>query len=500
VDNIRDLDLLIAAHTPIVAIETHEEDRVRAFVEALAVRQDLPWFEWKLTEGLRRAGTPDPLYETTKPQQALSTALEMQTEAIFLFYDLHRHFDDPALVRALRDIGQKFASDRRCLILCAPEMTLPSDLRTCSALIPLELPDTQEIKRLLLTTLKSLGAPQRIKIDLSLPETHHLIESLRGLTLQEAQRVIMKGALDDLKLNRDDFKHILQRKKALIARDGILDLHPHEAGLAQVGGLENLKRWLTLRGAAFSSEARQAGLDPPRGVLLIGVQGCGKSLCAKAIASEWGLTLLRLDAGALYDKFVGETEKNLRRAMRTAEAMAPCVLWIDEIEKGMSGRDGSTSDGGLSRRMFGSFLSWMQERRQPVFVAATANDIEALPPELLRKGRFDEIFFVDLPDDPARRAIFAVHLARRRHDPARFDLGALSGAADGFSGAEIEAAIVSALYSAFAGRTALSNDHLRAALAGTVPLSRTYREAIAALREWAAGRAVPADDARSRAA
>jgi SpoVK/Ycf46/Vps4 family AAA+-type ATPase len=492
VENIRDLELLVVSHTPIIAIESPEEERVAAHVEALAARQELPWFQWTTSTGLVRSGSADPMYETEKPLQALKIAREMRTEALYLFHDLQKYFEDPQVLRLLRDIGQSFTEDRRTLILCAPELSLPSDLQACSALIQLELPGTEDLKELTVKTLRSLGAPSRIKVDLTLPEVNQLVQSLRGLTLREAQRVLMRAALDDLRLNKEDFKHILERKKTLIAKDGVVELYPQEATLQQVGGLENLKEWLRQRGAAFSPDAGRYGLEPPRGLLLLGVQGCGKSLCAKAIAAEWGLALLKLDAGALYDKYVGESEKNLRKVMRTAEAMAPCVLWIDEIEKGMSGREGSASDGGLSRRLFGAFISWLQERKDPVFVVATANDIEALPPELLRKGRFDEIFFVDLPGDAARRAIFAVHLAKRRQDPAAFSLGELSAAADGFSGAEIEAAIVSALYAAFAEKKPLGTAHVLAALRSTVPLSRTCREAIEGLRSWARGRAVPA--------
>jgi hypothetical protein len=493
VENIRDLELLVLSRTPIIAIESAEEDRVRRQVEALALGQEMPWFEWKATTGLKRAGLPDAMYDTTKPSAALRTMTEMQVEALFLFHDLQKYFDDPAILRAVRDVGTRFTGDRRCLVLCAPDLSLPPELRTCASLIRLELPDTDALKGLVLQTLKSLGAPQRIRIELTVPEMGQLVQALRGLTLREAERALMRAALDDLKINRDDFKHIQEIKKALIARDGILELYPPEATLQQVGGLENLKAWLKTRGAAFSPEAAKHGLEPPRGVLLLGVQGCGKSLTAKAIAAEWGLALLRLDAGALYDKYVGESEKNLRRGLQTAEAMAPCVLWIDEIEKGMSGREGSGSDGGLSRRLFGAFISWLQERKSPVFVAATANDIESMPPELLRKGRFDEIFFVDLPGDAARRAILAVHLARRRQDPGRFDLEALSRAAAGFSGAEIEAAVVTALYHAFAAKQPLGDAHVTQALQGTVPLSRTFREKIRDLRDWARGRAVAAD-------
>jgi len=495
VDNIRDLELLILSRHPIIAIESQEEERVRDIARQTAARIDLPFFEWKATTGLLRAGTTEPIYDSAKPGQALRAAADMQTEALYLFDDLDKYFEDPAILRALRDIGERFGQDRRCLILCAPAIEVPVDLQTCTASMQLALPDFDELKKLAVQTLRGLGAPRAIKIDLSLPEIEELVRSLGGLTLAEAQRVLLAAALDDLKLDRADFKHILDRKKKLIAQDGVLELYPAETSLQQVGGLENLKAWLRTRGAAFSAEAQRYGLEPPRGLLLLGVQGCGKSLCAKAVAAEWGLTLLKLDAGALYDKYVGQSEKNLRVAFRTAEAMAPCVLWIDEIEKGLSGVKGSESDGGLSRRLFGSFVSWLQERTRPVFTVATANDIESLPPELLRKGRFDAIFFVDLPGEAARRAIFALHLSKRRQDPARFDLASLAAAAAGFSGAEIEAAVVAALYAAFAAKQPLSGDHLLAELRRAVPLSRTCRESIGALRAWAAGRALPADGA-----
>jgi SpoVK/Ycf46/Vps4 family AAA+-type ATPase len=491
-ENIGDLELLIASHNAIVAIESPEEERVRALVAEAAARQDLPFFEWKVTSGLLRVGAGDPLFETDKPAQALKAAAGMRTEAVYLFYDLHKYFDDPAILRALRDIGQAFSADRRTLVLCAPAIDIPDDLKPCTARIRLELPDVPALRELTVRTLRGLGAPQRIKIDLSLPEIGQLVDSLRGLTLAEAQRVLMAAALDDLRLDRNDFKHILERKKSLIASDGVLELEARDTTLQQVGGLDNLKAWLKKRAPGFAPEARKHGLEAPRGLLLIGVQGCGKSLGARAVASEWGLPLLRLEAGALYDKFVGESERRLRAALATAEAMAPCVLFIDEIEKGFSGRTGTESDGGLSRRIFGTFVSWLQDRRRPVCVTATANDIQALPPELLRKGRFDEIFFVDLPADPARRSILAVHLVKRDLDPGAFSLPDLAAASEGFSGAEIEAAIVSALYSAFSDRQPLSTGHLLSEIRRAVPLSRTCKEAIEELREWAKGRTVPA--------
>ena len=490
-DNARDLELLVLSRHPIVALETAEEDRAEALVRGVAARLDLPLFEWRSTRGLVRHGTRDPLYDTDKPAMALKAAAAMQTDALYLFHDLQRYFDDPLVLRSLRDIARLFAAARRALVLCAPEIAVPSDLRSSVVPFTLDLPDGVELRRMVVRTLRELGAPRALTIDLMVPELERLIMSLRGLTLQEAQRLLMQAALDDLRLDRADLRTILARKKDLLARDGVLALHPQEASLQQVGGLQTLKGWLKARGAAFGPEARRYGLEPPRGLLLIGVQGCGKSLCARAVAAEWDLALLQLEAGALFDKFVGESERNLRRALRTAEAMAPCVLWIDEIEKGFTARD-SAADGGLSRRLLGALLTWMQERTAPVFTVATANDVATLPPEMLRKGRFDEIFFVDLPAEPARRSIAAIHLARRRQDPARFDLAGLASATEGFSGAEIEAAVVSALYVAFAAKAPLEDRHLLEAIGATVPLSRTCREPIEALRAWAQGRAVPA--------
>lgn len=495
-ENVRDLDLLIATHHPIIAIESPEEDRVRSRMQDLAAHSGLPLFEWKSTLGLQRIGTDNSLYDTADPLTALRAVHEMKTEALYLFHDLQKYFEDPKILRALRDIGTAFGRDRRALVLCSPQISIPSDLQTCTTLIHMELPTVRELKQLMVRTLRSLGAPKRIKVNLTMPELDQMVRQLRGLTLAEAQRVLMSAALDDLKLDRKDFKHILERKKNLIASDGLLQLLPQEESLKQIGGLENLKAWLKTRRAAFSPEAHRYGLEPPRGLMLLGVQGCGKSLCAKAVGAEWGLPLLRLDAGSLYDKYVGESEKNLRRSLRTAEAMSPCVLWIDEIEKAMPQGNGSSADGGLERRIFGAFLSWMQEKKHPVFVVATANDVSSVPPELLRKGRFDEIFFVDLPDDSARRSILAVHLARRNKKPKRFDLAALSAAAEGFSGAELEAAIVSSLYTAFAEKKPLATRHVLTALGATVPLSTTCREAIEELRAWARGRTVPAGSTR----
>jgi len=293
-------------------------------------------------------------------------------------------------------------------------------------------------------------------------------------------------------LSADDLPLILDVKKQKISQSGLIEFFPRQETFAGVGGLKNLKQWLGTRKEAFSEEAKSFGIDPPRGVLLLGIQGCGKSLMAKAVAQEWELPLLRLDTGSLYSKFIGETETNVREAIRLAESMAPVVLWIDEIEKAFTSPSGSDADGGVSARLLGTFLSWMQEKKAPVFVVATANNIQMLPPELLRKGRFDEIFFMDLPCPEERAEIFLLHLQRRKRDPSGFDLGALAQAAEGFSGAEIEQGIVSALYAAFSTRRELCTDCILHELKSTRPLSLVMKEQIDQMRDWACGRTVSA--------
>ncbi|MFW5875632.1 MAG: AAA family ATPase, partial [Myxococcota bacterium] len=320
-----------------------------------------------------------------------------------------------------------------------------------------------------------------------------LLQHMQGLTFLEVRKILTQAIVEDGRLSREDIGRVLEAKRRIIERSGVLEYFPADESMGEVAGLTRLKEWLQKRRMAFREQerARQFGLAPPKGLLLLGVQGCGKSLCAKAVAHAWGMPLVRLDPASLYQKYFGETEKNFRRATRTAEAMAPIVLWLDEIEKAFA--SGEDRDSGTSRRVFGSFLTWLQEKRSDVFVIATANDVTRLPPELLRKGRFDEIFFVDLPGREVRREILAVHLRRRQRDPGAFDLDVLADATDGFSGAEIEQAVVSALYTAFAAASELGTDAVLEEIRQTVPLSVTMAEKIDALRHWARRRTVPAD-------
>ena len=326
-----------------------------------------------------------------------------------------------------------------------------------------------------------------------------LLEAALGLTLDEADNAFGAALLNDGRLDSADIHTILAQKQLIIRQSGVLDYYPAEEDLAEVGGLDNLKDWLRKRALAFSREARDFGLPHPKGVLLTGVQGCGKSLSAKAIANNWQLPLLRLDVGKLFAGLVGSSEENMRKAIKLAEAIAPCVLWVDELEKGFSGLQSSGSvDGGTTARVFGTFLTWMQDKKSNVFVVATANQIQGLPPELLRKGRFDEIFFIDLPDPAERAAIFEIHLVKRRREPGRFGISRLVQVTEGFSGAEIEQVVISGLYEAFAGGMDLQDHFLLQAVRQTVPLSVTMREEVDYIRHWAKTRAVQASIDRSR--
>jgi SpoVK/Ycf46/Vps4 family AAA+-type ATPase len=491
-DALRTLEILITTRTPFIAIETLEEDRVEQALERVAQRLRIPLFVWTMTRGLRRAGALEPLYDTKEPLKALRNLSDLPNEGIYLMKDLYRSLGDAAVVRTLQDLARAFSHDRRAIVLTAPRVELPSELATLASLVKLELPTEEDLRALAQEVFGTLSREHRLGPPPDPDILDKIATALRGLTLFEAERALTRAVLDDLTLGPRDIEVIAQMKKEILSRDRVLDCVPQKEGLDDAGGLHGLKAWLEKRRDALTPEAKKFGVEAPRGILLLGVQGCGKSLAAKAVAKTWSLPLLRLEPGRLFDKFVGESEKNLDRALATAERMAPCVLMIDEIEKGFASVVSSESDGGLSRRILGRLLGWMQEREAPVFLVATCNQITALPPELMRKGRFDEIFFIDLPAADERRQIFAIHLTRRHREPKGFDLVALAGASEGFSGAEVEQAVVAALYTAFARRAELVTEHILEEIKATRPLSVTRAEEIEALREWAKGRTVPA--------
>jgi hypothetical protein len=490
---VEELRLLIRSRHPILYVETHEEERfVRLLV--LACRElELAFFTWSVTDGLFRYGFGTSIYDTAEPAKALKHIRAARIPAVYLLRDFQPYLDDPGIVRGLREVAQEGSGCHVTLVLSAPSLDLPEELRKLAARYRLTLPDETEVRRAVHETLLELSRNQRFVARLSSSEMQRFVRNLRGLTLAEIRRVVSRCVLDDNVLDAADLPRALEAKRQRVEESGILEFYEVGDEVSPLGGLRNLKSWLARARAGYSEKARALGLSPPRGVLFVGVQGCGKSLAAKTVAREWGMPLVRLDPGRLFDKYVGESEKKLRDAFAAAEAVSPVVLWIDEIEKAFAGSGAADADAGLSRRLFGAFLTWLSEKKASVFVAATANDLSATPPELLRKGRFDEIFFIDLPDDEERRDIFSIHLGRRRQVLGRFDLARLAGASAGFSGAEIEQAVVSALYGLLASDGAeLATEHVLAELAQTVPLSRSRAEDIAALRAFARGRFVPA--------
>jgi SpoVK/Ycf46/Vps4 family AAA+-type ATPase len=488
------LRLLRAGHA-CVSILTYEESE--ALVAARGAANDLgrELLEWSVTRGLRDglvAAAPV-ISDTEHPAAALYFLSTLERPTIAVMLDLIAHLKDERTLRTLRETIDVFTRNGSTLILIDQSTELPPALRALATPMQLSLPDEDALRRIVTETLRTCDAAGPIKIDITRADLATMIRDLRGLTARQARQIIRDAVCDDLRLDASDLSTVLAQKRRLMQGEGLLQYVQAPVDMDEIGGLRRMKFWLEQRGAALSEDATKFGIDAPRGILMLGVQGAGKSLAAKAVATAWKRPLLRMDVGALYDKFIGESERKLREALAQAERMAPIILWIDEIEKAFASAASQSADGGLSKRMFGALLTWMQERTAPVFVVATANDIDALPPELLRKGRFDEIFFVDLPDADARRMIFAIHLRKRKRDAKKFDLDRLSQSSEGFSGAEIEQAVLAALQSSFASQKEMTTDAIVEALANSPPLSVVMAERVASLRRWAEGRCVPAD-------
>ncbi len=555
-DGLDRLKVLINSSTPIVVMETSEEVRAINMVRAACADLNMATFEWSIADGLLRSGTGAPpegqkislqaridqttvwnqnsrsqtqarsmlspggaeadrlaravmssmgadavpassggsIYNTREPVQALANMESMTVEAVFILKDFHRHMDDPVVVRRLRDVGQKFSANRRTVVITAPEITVPAELATLVEYFDLPLPDRERLHEIVRETFTRLSKSYTLKLQLDAAGVDAMAANLRGLKEEEAERAISQALVARYALCPETITDVLEAKKQLLRHSGMLEFIEAVDNMASIGGLENLKHWLRQRRGAWEDSAREFGLEPPRGMIILGVQGCGKSLCARAVAGEWKLPLVKFDTSAVYDKYIGETEKRIRKVFQVAEGLAPCVLWIDELEKVFagSGPDSASADAGVSSRLLASFLSWMQDRKAAVFVAATCNNVTVLPPELIRKGRFDELFFVDLPNQAEREQIFSIQLAKRKRNPAEFDLEKVAAAAKGYSGAEIDAAVQGALYAAYSEKKTLTAQSLIDALGQTVPLSTTRAEEITALREWARTRAVPA--------
>ncbi len=494
VGGLQDLVALIRADTPLIVVETADESRT---IELFRQTLRLVWramFRWSITEGLSRIDldredAADAAADIGSTLRAIHGA---DQRGVYLLLDFAPYLDVAGTRRQLRDLIERRGSLPHVLVMIGAQVELPPEIEPFAVRFRPQLPDLTALRRLVAEQADAYAREHGGKRATAADDAvERIARNLQGLGEGDARRIARQLVFADGALDDDDLPRLAKLKFELLNRSGHLHYEYDTARFADVAGAARAKRWIEQRRTAFAGDP-PPGLDPPRGMLLLGVQGCGKSMLAKAVAGGFGVPLLRLDFGALYNKYHGETEKNLRDALASAEQLAPCVLWIDEIEKGLAA-SGVSDDGGVSRRVLGTFLTWLAERKARVFVVATANQVDALPPELLRKGRFDEIFFVDLPKPDARREIFATHLQRRSCEPALFDLDALAHASEGFSGAEIEQAIVAALYAAHAAGAKLDDAHLREELAQTRPLSVLMREQVDALRAWASERTVAAD-------
>lgn len=494
-DPLAELSLLVRARYGLIVMETAEAEPAEEMARHVASDLSVHYYHWTRSKGLRRGGGPgDPYIDDTKEPHDALTFIEREGSGIMLLRDMVPYLDNPLVVSHLLDALKAFDMRRGSLLLVGQDVRLPDALRPLATTFRVPPPTYDAYRALVERVIREYSARMPVVVELTPQDRGRLIQNLMGLSLSEAEKIVTRQIIEDGALRARDIEGVIAAKRQAVKQDGLLEYYPAEAPMSNVAGLTGLKHWLARRRTVIADPQRAAamGLDFPKGVLLLGVPGCGKSLCAKAIACEWGLPLLKLDPANLYDKYIGDSEKNFKRAMQTAERMAPVVLWIDELEKAFASNN-SESDGGVSRRVFGTFLSWLQDRRGSVFVVATSNDVSQLPPEFIRKGRFDEVFFVDLPTDAARSDVFRIHLQKRNQDILRFDLARLADASHGFSGAEIEGCVAGALYTAFSAGAPLTTELILDEVGRTRPLSQTMPERVDGLREWARPRVVMAD-------
>lgn len=499
VDAFSELDVLIRARYPIIYVVTWEEDRLERGIRAIARRRNKNVLTWSVTSGMvsgeGNSELPAKSRSPSDPLQALDTVIQHNDPAIYIFKDFHFFMTTQCptnipVVRKLREVCIALNNSYKTLIITAPVLQMAPELEKDITVMDFPLPTDRDLSVLLDRITEQFRDNPKIKISLDPASREQLLKAALGLTIKEAENVFAKTLVNDGKLSAEDINSVFSEKQQIIRKSGLLEYYEANEDFSKVGGLDQLREWLDKRTESFTDRAKEFGLPAPKGVLLIGVQGCGKSLCAKAVSRLWKLPILRFDMGRMFGSLVGSSEQNVRRAIQVAESVAPTVLWADEIDKAFAGSQSSgSSDAGTSARVMGTFLTWLSEKSSPVFVVATANDISNLPPELLRKGRFDEIFFVDLPNELERQAIFQIHIARRNRDPAKFDLAALAAASTAFSGAEIEQAVISALFDAFYAKQELTTEAILQSLKETVPLSRTMSDQIEALRAWSEGRA-----------
>ncbi|KPK01264.1 MAG: AAA family ATPase, partial [Nitrospira bacterium SG8_35_4] len=474
---IENLDIALRARFSLIGIKSHEEERLLETIKHLcdkSSRQCYLWDHADYFQCLTASSTAPPA--ANNPLSALENISKIEGEAVVVLRDFHQCLQSqPRIIRKLRTLSQQLKYTRKTIIITYPVSSVPEELQDAVVEIEFPLPDKSHLRKILHNLLKSPGT----RYELTGNQFDMVIQAALGLSSNQAQRVFARAIVSGGALTADDIELIKSEKESIIRKSGALELFSSSKTIHDVGGLEVLKKWLAMRKRAFTDEARQYGLPAPKGIALIGIPGTGKSLSAKMVANLWGLALIRLDIGALFGSLVGESEENTRTALRLAEAVAPCVLWIDEIEKALSTGDG---DAGTSKRVLGTILSWMQEKTAPVFIVATANNISLLPPELLRRGRFDEIFFLDLPTAREREAIFRVHIKKQGRTPENFDIACLAQSSEGHVGAEIEQAVIEGMYIAFNDADHPSREFttqdIQSALSKLIPLSKSQKEVI----------------------
>jgi len=514
-----DLTMILDSHFPIITVQTHEEKRTLNLLKKIMSTQTRSLHTWSVTEGIRQVGpTNDPLQLIGKnqqviasgpynddsglnysnlnysnlnenPEQMLKHAKKSLQNTVLVLLDFHPYMDDATIIRLIKEIALEHNINGVTIILLSHALEIPGEIQRLCAGFEMSLPTAEQLQSLIEDEAKIWALKNKNKVKADKTSIELMVRNLTGLTISDARRLIRNAIYDDGAVTQNDLPNIMKAKYELIGQDGVLSFEYDTARFSDIGGFSRLLDWLQKRRDVFLQQ-NEANNDIPKGILLLGIQGSGKSLAAKAVAGAWQVPLLRLDFGALYNKFFGETEKNIRESLKTAEVMSPCVLWMDEIEKGIAS---GAYDSGTSKRVLASLLTWMAENKRPVFIVATANDIESLPPELIRKGRMDEIFFVDLPDSKTREAIFSIHITKRNVEITSIDLNLLATQSEGFSGAEIEQTVVAALYSALARKTALCTDDILNEINTTQPLSVVMAEKIQYLRNWASNRTVPAN-------
>lgn len=490
-----EIEILIRARYPLISIISWEEERVLLLLDEIAAKYNKGVIQWSINSGLARfragiGGAVEGKKGTKDPILALrEIEVTKNDPTIFVLKDFHRFMDEAPVIRGLRDLAHALRDTYASVVLLGPVAKVPPELEKELTIVDFPLPARKELEGLFLRIVEEAKENPDLAIDADENARAPLLESAIGLTLSEAENVFAKILLRHGRLTAEEAPLVYQEKRQIVRKSGLLEYIDADDSIDGVGGLSQLKDWLRKRRRAFDPRARRFGLPVPKGLLLLGVQGCGKSLSAKAVARFWQMPLLRLDMGKLFGGIVGSSEENVRKAIHLSESLSPAILWIDEIDKGFSGIQSSgMSDSGTSARVFGTLLTWLQEKSAPIFVIATANNVEQLPPELMRQGRFDEIFFIDLPDAHERAEVFRIHIAKRNRNPEDFQLPVLAKASEGFSGAEIEQSVVAALYDAFDADQDLTQDLLLESLRRTRPLSKVMAEEIRRRRAWAEGR------------